>query len=88
MDTLTATSGCRENIKVFEDLAAAARRRKATFKSRQDAAQRYRTRRPFNTFSQGCFQQYVQHGFTQLPGQFTCAHASAFIDSCLWRFLH
>ncbi|KAL3146229.1 hypothetical protein ABBQ32_002929 [Trebouxia sp. C0010 RCD-2024] len=59
-------SSFEQNVKVFEGLAAAARRRKATFNSRQDAAQRYRARPPFSTFNQRCFQQYVQHGLTQL----------------------
>ena len=59
---------CRENSQLFKDLASAARRRKATFKSKQNAAARYRSRPPFNTFNPDCFQQFVQHGLTQLQG--------------------
>ena len=59
---------CRENSQLFRDLASAARRRKATFKSKQNAAARYRSRPPFNTFNPDCFQQFVQHGLTQLQG--------------------
>ncbi len=52
----------------YEALAALARRRKSHFKSKQEAAKRFRSRPPFSAFHKDCFEEYVAHGLSEQAG--------------------
>ena len=50
-------------------LAAFAKKRRAHFQSKQDAARRFRARPPFSAFHKSCFEQYVEHGLIEQHGR-------------------
>ena len=52
----------------YEALAALARRRRSHFKSKQEAAERFRSRPPFSAFHKDCFEEYVAHGLSEQAG--------------------
>jgi len=52
----------------YEALAALARRRRSRFKSKQEAAKRFRSRPPFSAFHKDCFEDYMAHGLSEQAG--------------------
>ena len=50
-------------------LAAFAKKRRAHFQSKQDAARRFRSRPPFSAFHKSCFEQYLEHGLVEQLGR-------------------